>query len=361
MGAPLIALETAVLVPLITPEAIRRKFSLSSRQRREVLEYRSVAKRLMLGEDNRLVVFAGPCSIHDPHIALEYGRKLKKLSEKISDQIFLLMRAFLEKPRTQFGWTGFLRDPSLDGSYEIERGLIASRELLLQLTSLGVPIVTEFLDPILSVYIRDVVTWGIIGARTSSSQIHRQLASQLSMPVGFKNDVSGILDHAICGALSARRPQLFLSIDKKGRVCPLKTSGNPLTHIILRGGLNGPNYDRVSVSKAIRGQYLHGLTSRFLVDCSHGNSQSDPQKQRDVFASVLEQIQGGNRLIMGMMMESHIEGGNAISLTDPCLNWEETEEILLKSHRSLKNTSLPILTQGSNCASTSSSRGCCIS
>jgi len=348
-GSLLILLGMALLIPLITPEAIRRKFPLSPRQRGAVLKYRDVAKRLMLGEDERLVVFAGPCSIHDPHSALEYGRKFKELAEKISDQIFLLMRVFLEKPRTQFGWAGFLCDPYLDGSYEVEKGLVASRELLLQLTAEGVPIVTEFLDPILSIYTRDVVTWGIIGARTSSSQIHRQLASQLPMPVGFKNEVSGMPDHAICGALSANRPQLSLSIDGGGRVCALKTPGNSFTHMILRGGVKEPNYDRVSISRVIQKQYLYGLTSRLLIDCSHGNSQNDPEKQRDVFASVLEQIQEGNRFIMGMMVESHIQGGNALSLTDPCLDWEGTEELLLRSYRSLKKAQPSVLMRGGHC------------
>ena len=328
-----------VLTPLITPDALHKKFPLSPEQKSAIFQHRKIAEHIIRGEDERLVVFAGPCSIHDPDIALEYALQLKELSEKISDQIFLIMRVFLEKPRTQFGWKGFLYDPLLDGSYEIEEGLIASWELLRKLVTIGVPIATEFLDPILPAYTQDAVTWGIIGARTSTSQIHRQVASQLPMPVGFKNETDGNLDHAICGALAARHPQLSLGIDDEGKICSLKTSGNPFTHMILRGGEEHPNYDYISVSKAIQKQRLFGLTSRLLIDCAHGNSQKDPKKQQNAFFSALEQIQEGNHLIMGMMLESHLQGGNALSITDPCLDWNTTEELLLWAHQSLENPS----------------------
>ncbi|MCB1080181.1 MAG: 3-deoxy-7-phosphoheptulonate synthase [Chlamydiia bacterium] len=331
----------AVLTPLITPKALHEKFPLSLEQKKWVSENRKIAEHIIRGEDERIVVFAGPCSIHDPAIALEYAHELKSLSEKISDQIFLIMRVFLEKPRTQFGWKGFLYDPFLDGSYEIEQGLIASRELLIKLVDIDIPIATEFLDPILPAYTQDVITWGIIGARTSTSQIHRQVASQLPMPIGFKNETDGNLDNAICGALAARHPQLSLGINPEGELCSLKTYGNPFTHMILRGATEHPNFDHVSVSEAIQKQRLHGLGSRLIIDCAHGNSQKNPKKQQHAFFSVLEQIQEGNHLIMGMMLESHLQGGNALSITDPCIDWNTTEELLLWAHQVLENPLTP--------------------
>ena len=327
----------SILTPLITPQVLQDKFPLSLRQKDKVSSFRHTVNHIFNGEDERLVVFTGPCSIHCPDIALEYASRLKELSEKVSDRIVLVMCVFLEKPRTQFGWKGFLYDPLLDGSDDIETGLIASRELLLNIVDHDIPIATEFLDPILPAYTQDLVTWGIIGARTSSSQIHRQMASQLPMPIGFKNETNGTLDHAICGALAARHPQLSLTINDEGKICAVKTSGNPLTHIILRGSTDLPNYDSISVSKAIQKQRLYGLNSRLLIDCSHGNSQKNPNKQQEVFLSALEQIQEGNHLIMGMMLESHLQGGNALSITDPCLDWLSTEKLLLWAHKALEN------------------------
>ena len=327
----------SILTPLITPEKLHEAFPLSQKQKKKVAENRQTAEHIIRGEDERLVVFSGPCSIHDPDIAIEYAHQLKELSNKISDQIFLIMRVFLEKPRTQFGWKGFLYDPLLDGSYEIEQGLTASRKLLLKLVDIGIPIATEFLDPILPAYTQDIITWGVIGARTSTSQIHRQVASQLPMPVGFKNETDGNLDNAICGALAARHPQLSIGINEEGRICSMKTFGNPFTHMILRGSTEHPNYDYVSVSEAIQKQRLYGLGSRLIIDCAHGNSQKDPKKQQHVFFSVLEQIHEGNHLIMGVMLESHLQGGNALSITDPCLDWSTTEELLLWAHQSFEN------------------------
>ena len=325
--------------PLITPDVLHKEFPLSSEQKRSVSQHRTAAQHILRGEDERLVVFVGPCSIHDPAIALEYAARLRELSEKVSDQIFIIMRVFLEKPRTQFGWKGFLYDPLLDGSYEIKEGLTASRKLLLDIVDIGLPIATEFLDPILPAYTQDLIAWGIIGARTSTSQTHRQVASQLPMPIGFKNETDGTLDNAICGALAARHPQLSLAIDGEGRICSLNTPGNPFTHMILRGGTEHPNYDYLSLSKAIQKQRLYGLDSRLLIDCAHGNSQKDPIRQQTVFLSALEQIQEGNHLIMGMMVESHLHGGNALSLTDPCLDWPRTEKLLLWAHQALKDPS----------------------
>lgn len=326
---------TSAFFPLASPLDLQKQFPLLPHLKRFVLDSRKAAENIMRGEDERLVVLTGPCSIHDRDIAIEYAKRLKDLQRRVEDEIFLIMRVFIEKPRTQFGWKGFVYDPSLDGSYEIEKGLSATRELLLDITKLEVPIATEFLDPLLPSYHGDLVTWGIIGARTAASQIHRQMASHLDMPIGFKNETDGTVDNAICGALAARHPQASIGIDEQGKICSLRSQGNPHTHLILRGANDGPNYDHISISETIQRQRLSGLNSRLLIDCSHGNSQKDIQKQKGVFLSVLDQIHDGNHLIMGMMLESHLQGGNALSLTDPCLDWKSTEDLLLWAHASL--------------------------
>jgi 3-deoxy-7-phosphoheptulonate synthase len=329
-----------LLTPLPTPSDLIKSFPLRKKERKTLSLSRMTSEHLLKGEDDRLVIFTGPCSIHDPEIALEYASLLKQLSQKVGERIFLVMRVFIEKPRTQFGWKGYLYDPLLDGSDEIKQGLHCSRELLLKLVRMNVPIATEFLDPILSAYTQDLVTWGIVGARTSSSQVHRQMASHLPMPIGFKNETNGTIDNAICAALAARHPQTSVGIDKNGQICSMKTAGNPYTHVVLRGSQTSSNYDHLSIHKAIQKQRLYGLNSRLLIDCAHGNSQKDPQKQQEVFVNVLEQIQEGNNLIMGLMLESHLQGGNALSLTDPCLDWEATKKLILWAYQSLPQLQL---------------------
>lgn len=328
------------LTPLPTPDTLINTFPLSKEERKKVSLSRLTSEHIMRGEDDRIVIFAGPCSIHDPEIAIEYATFLKELSDKVNERIFIIMRVFLEKPRTQFGWKGFLYDPLLDGSYEIEKGLHGSRELLLKLVKMGIPIATEFLDPVLPAYTQDLITWGIVGARTSPSQIHRQMASHLPMPMGFKNETDGTIDNAICGALAARHPQASIGIDNDGRISSMKTSGNPYTHVVLRGSQTSSNYDHLSIHEAIQKQRLYGLSSRLLIDCAHGNSQKDPKKQQLAFCDVIEQIQEGNHLIMGMMLESHLQGGNALSITDPCLDWTTTEELILWAYQSLPSMQL---------------------
>lgn len=323
------------LTPLPTPHDLTETFPLTKEEKKIVSFSRLTSEHLLKGEDDRLVIFTGPCSIHDPEIALEYASLLKQLSQKVDERIFLVMRVFLEKPRTQFGWKGYLYDPLLDGSDEIEIGLHRSRELLLKLVQMEVPVATEFLDPVLPAYTQDLVTWGIVGARTSSSQVHRQMASHLPMPIGFKNETDGTIDNAICAALAARHPQASIGINENGQICSMKTSGNPYTHVVLRGSQTSSNYDHLSIHETIQKQRLYGLSSRLLIDCAHGNSQKDPQKQQEVFINVLEQIQEGNNLIMGLMLESHLQGGNALSLTDPCLDWKTTEQLILWAYQSL--------------------------
>jgi 3-deoxy-7-phosphoheptulonate synthase len=323
------------LKPLPTPDDLTSAFPLSKEEKKSVALSRLTAEHLLRGEEDRLAIFAGPCSIHNPEIALEYASFLKQLSQKVEERIFLIMRVFLEKPRTQFGWKGYLYDPFHDGSDEIEKGLYHSRELLLKLVQIGIPIATEFLDPILPAYTQDFITWGIVGARTSSSQVHRQMASHLPMPIGFKNETDGTIDNAICAALAARHPQASIAIDGQGKICSMKTSGNPYTHVILRGAQSSPNYDHLSIHETIQKQRLYGLNSPLLIDCAHGNSQKDPHKQKEVFINILEQIQEGNNLLMGLMLESHLQGGNALSLTDPCLDWKSTEQLILWAYQSL--------------------------
>jgi len=325
-------------IPLITPETLHKSYPLLPEHLHCIAQHRKIAKKIIHGQDKRLIVILGPCSIHDPALALEYGHHFNRLSKKIANHIFLIMRVFLEKPRTQFGWKGFIYDPFLDESHDVEKGLTASWELLRNLVMIEIPIATEFLDPMLSTYTRDAITWGVIGARTSASQIHRQLASQLSMPIGFKNTTDGNLNHAICGALAARHPQLTLSIDNKGKICSFTSCGNPFTHIILRGTTKQPNHDPISVTQTIQQQHLYGLHSRLLIDCAHGNSAKNPTQQCQVFLSILKQIQDGNDSIMGMMLESHLKGGNILSMTDPCLDWESTEELLLQAYQILNNS-----------------------
>ena len=324
------------LFKLLPPFAtLKKKLSLSKKEAKTLSLFRLTVRRLLSRKEGRLAILAGPCSIHDPQLALEYAHRLKTLSLKVNKSLFLVMRAFLEKPRTHLGWKGFVYDPFLDGSSDVAEGLYASRKLLLQLARMQMPVATEFLDPILSLYTQDLITWGIVGARTSASPIHRQMASHLPMPVGFKNDLSGAVEPSIYGALAARHPQTFIRIDEKGSGCSIQTRGNRHTHLILRGSQTGPNYDPLSIQETLQKQNAHGLNAPLLIDCAHGNSQKDPQKQPVVFQSIAQQIAEGNQDIMGLLLESHLEGGNAQSLTDPCLDWKTTEALILWADHAL--------------------------
>ncbi len=322
--------------PLLTPNELQQKFPLNPDQEELLRDFRKMGQDILSGNTQKFVAIVGPCSIHDPAVAIEYAKRLQSLQEKVSDHIFLVMRVFVEKPRSQFGWKGFVYDPLLDGSHTIDVGLSRTRELLIELTNMEIPIATEFLDPLLIPYYSELITWGMIGARTTASQVHRQMASQLSIPIGFKNETDGTIDNAIAGALAARMPQALLGIDGEGKVAIIHSQGNPNTHLVLRGGTLFPNYDPISISETIQKKRLAGLYSPIIIDCAHGNSQRDAEKQKEVFYSVLEQIEQGNNLIMGTMIESHLEGGNAVSFTDPCLDWESTESMLLDAYNALK-------------------------
>jgi 3-deoxy-7-phosphoheptulonate synthase len=323
---------------LPSPAQIKREYPLVARD--FIAASRREAQAILQRRDRRLVVIVGPCSIHDPESALEYAKRLKALTPEIKKTFFPIMRLFIEKPRTRLGWKGMLYDPHLDGSNDIAAGLRQSRELLLKITKLGVPCATEILEPIVAPYFDDLIVWGLIGARTSASQPHRQMASGLRFPIGFKNDFRGELDVAIAGILTSRIPHSYIGIDGKGHVAALQTEGNPFSHLVLRGAENQPNYDPQSIAKALEALSEHRLEQSLLVDCSHGNCGKDHRRQRAVFESVMEQAEE-NRAIAGLMLESHLFGGKqslgddrsllnyGVSITDPCLDWEETEGLLL--------------------------------
>ncbi len=321
-------------------QTLKRRLPLSAPQHAFIQESRQTVRNILDGKDPRLLLIVGPCSIHDPHSAKEFARLLQSFAKQVASHFFLLMRAYFEKPRTSCGWKGFLYDPLLDGSHAIHLGIEWTRTLLLELSCLQVPMATEFLDPLTAFYYEDLITWGSIGARTSSSQIHRHFASHLNMPIGFKNDTSGNLSGAALGVLTASKPQPYLSIGEDGGLRLIKTLGNPDSHLVLRGGETAPNYDPFSLREALKLLEQFQLPPRLLVDCSHHNSGKQPEQQMDVFQSVIRQIQKGNHGIRGLMLESHLFAGNqplkdhssdlnyGVSITDPCLDWTSTAPLI---------------------------------
>lgn len=332
------------ITPLPSPQEIKRLFPLSSAARMYIHQSRETAKQIIRGEDQRKALIVGPCSIHDRKSAIEYAERFKELSKEVSRTSFMVMRVYVEKPRTSTGWKGLLYDPHLDGSHDIKTGLLWTRELLLALAERQVPCATEFVDPLAALYFDDLITWGFIGARTSSSQPHRQFASSLEMPVGFKNATDGNLETAIHGALSAKEPHVALHIDGDGKLCAIQSHGNPFAHIVLRGAYDFTNYDSSSVRHAAEKLKGTHLPQRLMIDCSHGNCQKQYEKQQEAFLSVIEQIEKGNDGILGLMLESHLESGNqplkddpsqlkyAVSITDPCLDWKTTEALIYSAN-----------------------------
>lgn len=329
-------------------QELKTQFLRNDSQKSSLESYRQTVNNILNRTDPRQLLIVGPCSIHDTHSTLEFASKLKKLISKVEDQFFILMRVYCEKPRTSTGWKGFLYDPHLDGSNDILSGIRWTRQLLLQLVDMQVPAATEFLDPLTALYYEDLISWGSIGARTSSSQPHRQLASGLNMPVGFKNGVAGNLSAAVNGVLSASLSHVYMGLTEKGRPGVIKTKGNPHGHIVLRGGESGPNFDKVSVADALERLKQLQLPERLLIDCSHQNSGKKHDKQLSVFQSVLEQIMQGNSKIRGFMLESHLNAGQqdlakglkklayGISITDACLDFHTTEQLILKGATMLR-------------------------
>jgi 3-deoxy-7-phosphoheptulonate synthase len=339
-------LRIAGLRPLISPETLKGEFPLSDGQARFVLDGRNAIEDILHKKDDRMVAIVGPCSIHDPASALEYASNLAELAKRIEDRIFVVMRVYFEKPRTTVGWRGLIVDPDLDGSYDIEKGLKRAREILRSIIDRGLPVGSEMLDPIVPQYIADLVSWAAIGARTTESQTHREMASGLSMPVGFKNGTSGNLQLAIDAIKSSRSSHSFIGIDQQGRTCILGTTGNPDGHMILRGGRSGPNYHEENVEEAENLFRREGLEASLVVDCSHANCGKDHTKQERVLRSIIDQRTRGRKSIVGFMLESNIMAGRqelsgdeelayGCSITDNCVGWEETEDMLLFAYKRL--------------------------
>jgi 3-deoxy-7-phosphoheptulonate synthase len=325
----------AQVVPLVTPEMMLRERPMTPRQADVVLGGRAEIGRILDREDDRLLVVVGPCSVHDTDAALEYAGRLREHAQRLGDDLCVAMRVYFEKPRTTTGWKGLINDPHLDGSGDVNTGLRRARELLLEVLELGLPVGCEFLDPITPQYISDTVAWGAIGARTSESQIHRQLASGLSMPVGFKNRTDGDLGVAVDAVRAAAVPHAFAGIDMSGTPAILHTRGNPACHIILRGGRGTPNYDSGTVADALGRLRRAGLPERVVIDASHDNSGKDHSRQPEVAAAVAAQIAAGNEAVVGTMLESFLIAGRqdlvpgaplayGQSITDECMAWETT-------------------------------------
>lgn len=332
------------LEPLPTPAQVLSSLPLSQQAENLVAYSRDEIRACLYGQDDRLLVIVGPCSVHDPKAALDYAHRLSKLKDELDDRLLIVMRVYFEKPRTTVGWKGLINDPDIDGSHQIRKGLLLARRVLLSVLNTGLAAATEFLEPTSPQYISDAISWGAIGARNTESQIHRQLASGLSMPVGFKNATDGSVKAAVNGCYAAAQQHTFFGIDHLGRASAVETLGNPDCHVVLRGSSHGPNYDAQSVAQAmtdIRAMLpadsaaAHGL----IIDCSHGNSGKDEHRQAQVVRNIASRIAQGERGITGVMMESFLEGGNqkpapldrlvyGQSITDRCLSWPDTEQLL---------------------------------
>ncbi|NIG73907.1 3-deoxy-7-phosphoheptulonate synthase AroH [Cedecea neteri] len=331
-------LRTARIDSLVTPAELTERFPVSAEVAQHVTAARRRIEKILTGEDKRLLVIVGPCSIHDLDAAMDYARRLKTLREKHQDRLEIVMRTYFEKPRTVVGWKGLISDPDLNGSYRINYGLEQARRLLLQVNELGVPTATEFLDMVTGQYIADLISWGAIGARTTESQIHREMASALSCPVGFKNGTDGNTRIAVDAIRAARASHMFLSPDKQGQMTIYQTSGNPYGHIIMRGGKQ-PNYHAEDIAAACDTLSAFDLPEHLVIDFSHGNCQKQHRRQLDVCEDVCTQIRNGSRAIAGIMAESFLKEGTqqivagqpltyGQSITDPCLNWEDTETLV---------------------------------
>ena len=325
--------------PLITPEQLKEKLALTDETAHLVAESRRIIQAILTNKDKRRIVITGPCSLHDKDTSLDYARRLKKLQDKFPKKLLIIMRTYFEKPRTTLGWKGMIYDPYLDGSYDIEEGLTRSRDILLEIGRIGLVCATEFLDPIVPQYLADLISWAAIGARTTESQIHRQMASGLSMPIGFKNSTDGNLTAAIEAVKAAASPHSFMGISRDGQAIIAETRGNKFCHLVMRGGTDCPNYAAEYV--AFAGVLLKkaNIPNGVITDCSHANSNKDYRLQRNALLDVAGQVKSGTNLIAGVMLESFIAAGSqkpakpknltyGQSLTDGCIGWEETEELI---------------------------------
>ncbi len=334
------------MTPLPSPFELHDRLPMTLRQREFVARMRESVTDVIERRSNKLLIIAGPCSIHDFASAMAYATHLKELSVRVKDECLILMRSYVEKPRTRTGWTGIVNDPEIDGTFDIAGGLDQARRLFLALTDIEMPIATELLHPLTYPYLADTVTWGCIGARTVTSQPHRQIASYAPFPVGFKNSVDGNIDVALDGILCARKSHQIIGIDHSGHIARLDAPGNPLTHLVLRGSNTASNYDLVSLRETQARIEELDMDCRILIDCSHGNCQKQENRQKDAFLTTLEHIIDHSADVMGVMLESHLEGGNQSlmhartrpnkSITDPCIDWEETESLVLWAQQSLQ-------------------------
>ena len=334
---------------LLTPEEVKQRVPMTPKGQKTVLEGRLAVENILDRKDHRFMVVVGPCSIHDPVAALDYAQRLKRLADDVSDTLYLVMRVYFEKPRTTTGWKGLINDPHMNDSFDIEEGLQHARKVLLDINELGLAAGTEALDPISPQYLSDLITWSAIGARTTESQTHREMASGLSTPVGFKNGTDGGLQVAINALLSVSSAHSFLGINNDGQVAVIRTKGNRYGHIVLRGGAKGPNYDSVTIALVEKELAKNRLPANIVVDCSHANSNKDPSLQPLVMADVAHQVTDGNQSIVGVMLESNIHAGNqsipadlsklkyGVSVTDGCIDWATTEKLLRDSRAKLKD------------------------
>ena len=329
-------LHVAGFEPLAAPDAVKAQLPASDEVVETVRVGRDELRAALAGDDPRLVVIVGPCSIHDPAAALEYAQRLAASKAQLSEKLIIVMRVYFEKPRTTIGWKGLINDPHFDGSCDINTGLMRARELLLKINALGLPCATEFLDPIVPQYTADLVTWTAIGARTTESQTHREMASGLSMPVGFKNSTDGSLTAAVNSLASSRSPHAFLGIDGSGATCIVRTDGNPDVHLVLRGGGSGTNFSPEDIAAAKAAMDFPDNERRILVDCGHGNTDKDYTKMPGVFEDVVAQWRAGQTAILGLMLESNLAAGRqemsanltyGQSITDACIDWPTTEQL----------------------------------
>lgn len=342
-------LNIAAVQPLITPAQLKKELPLSDAARQSVLTGRQTIRNILDGKDNRLFVVVGPCSIHDPIAAHEYADRLKVLSEKVKDTLYIVMRVYFEKPRTTVGWKGLINDPDMNDSFDIEKGLHIGRKLLLELNEKGLPCATEALDPNSPQYLQDLISWSAIGARTTESQTHREMSSGLSSPVGFKNGTDGGMTVAVNAMQAVQSGHSFLGLNTDGQVSVIRTKGNPYAHVVLRGGNGKPNYDAGSVAQAEAVLAKAKVSGKIMIDASHANSNKDPYLQPLVLENITQQIVDGNKSIVGLMIESHLKGGRqdipedlcqleyGKSVTDGCIDWQTTEDTLLKMHEALLN------------------------
>jgi 3-deoxy-7-phosphoheptulonate synthase len=324
---------------LITPEKLHRKLPFTAEALRTITEARSSLKNILSGKDNRMVVVIGPCSIHDPKSALEYAERLRKQIQKHQDTLCIIMRTYFEKARTSVGWKGLLNDPELNQSFELNKGLEITRSLLLDITAIGVPVGAEIINPLTIPYFSDLLSWSVIGARTTESQLHREIASHLPTPVGFKNNTNGDIQVAIDAVLTAQQAHHFLHVDHNGQIGITQSAGNPYCHIVLRGSNHQSNYDNQTIDQAVAALNRLDLTNRIMIDCSHGNSQKNPAQQLHALRALCSRITSGDARIFGVMSESHLMAGKqpwipnqplqyGQSITDACIGWADTEIIL---------------------------------